>query len=365
MSAATSNVCKKCVRVAPLLAWFLAGCAAIGPDLPPAHMGGVTEDVRTEDGRTEDGRTEDGKKEDARAAPVRPLSFPPVILRANVPDDVLGLQVMLDRANFSPGCLDGRMGPLTRAALLAWQGREGLEATGEPDDALLARLPPAEGLFTTHIVSGAERAALRPFPADWPARAALDHHGYATILEGVAERYHTTERAMREWNPDVAWPNPPAGTALRAPLAAPVSRARAARIEIHLAGKYLQVFDAQRRLVAHFPCSIARDVEKRPVGELRIVNAAEDPNYTFDPALFSGDPAASAMSRRLLIPPGPNNPVGAVWLGLDRPGYGIHGTPAPEEIGKTESRGCFRLANWNARKLLGMVSIGLPVFVRE
>lgn len=338
---------------------LFAGCATLPPDLPPVEVGPA--------------RSPQHMREIFVAATnVAPAVFPaepsppvppPVVQRAD--DEVLRLQVLLDRENFSPGCLDGRMGPQTRNALAAWQAREAMPPTGEIDDALRAKLPSSQDVFTSHVVTTEEYAALRPYPTTWPAKAALDQLAYSTILETLAERYHSTERAIREWNPDVDWPDPPVGATLRVPHVSPAERVRAARIEIHLAGKYLQVFDAQQRLVAHFPCSIARQVEKRPVGELRIVNAAENPNYTFDPELFADDPAAAGVGRRLVIPPGPNNPVGVAWLSLDRPGYGIHGTPAPEDIGKTESHGCFRLANWNARKLLGMISIGLPVFVYE
>ena len=353
MPAATSNHCKNCCGLAPLFAALLAGCATSGPDLPPVPVGGMTNTRMTYDRMVE------------APPPVRHSSIPEVVIQAASPDDVLRLQVMLDRANFSPGCIDGRMGPQTRGALRAWQRREGLAETGELDAALLARLPATDEIFTTHVVHCDEEQSLRLSPVAWEERAALDHQGYATILELVAEKYHSTQRAIREWNPAVPWPNPPVGMMIRVPSVNPAARAKAARVEIHLAGKYLQVFDARQQLIAHFPCSIARDVEKRPVGELRIVNAAENPNYTFDPALFTEDPAAAAIGRRLIIPPGPNNPVGVAWLSLDRPGYGIHGTPAPEDIGKTESHGCFRLANWNARKLLGMISIGLPVLVYE
>lgn len=280
-------------------------------------------------------------------------------------EEIARAQILLDRANFSPGPIDGRWGPQSRAALRDWQRREGLPATGEVDDALLDRAPPPEQAFTMHLVTEAEHAALRPFPRGWRERAALDHHGYETILETVAERYHASERFIRELNPHVAWPNPAAGTALTVPRVRPYARGVAARIDITLSEKILRVFDADGRPIARFPCSIARLAEKRPVGELTIVNAAENPNYTFDPALFREDPAAAGIERRLLIPPGPNNPVGVAWLSLDRPGYGIHGTPFPEEIGKTESHGCFRLANWNARKVLEMISIGCPVIVRE
>ena len=105
-------------------------------------------------------------------------------------------------------------------------------------------------------------------------------------------------------------------------------------------------------MLAHFPCSIAAKVEKRPVGELHVaVVAAPNPNYTFDPAIFTDSPEAQAIGHKLVLPPGPKNQVGVEWIGLDKPGYGMHGTPNPEQIGRSESHGCFRLANWDAEYL--------------
>ena len=110
-------------------------------------------------------------------------------------------------------------------------------------------------------------------------------------------------------------------------------------------------------------CSIARKVEKRPVGELKVVRLAPNPNYRFDPEIFKESPEARKIGRKLMIPPGPNNPVGTAWIGLSRTGYGIHGTPHPVDVGRTESHGCFRLANWNAEFLVQAAWVGMPVFV--
>ena len=119
----------------------------------------------------------------------------------------------------------------------------------------------------------------------------------------------------------------------------------------------------ETNLLAHFPCSIAARVEKRPVGELHVIVIAPNPNYTFDPELFPESAEARQLNQKLVLPPGPNNPVGVAWIGLDKPGYGIHGTPNPEQVGRTESHGCFRLANWDAEYLSHFVWVGMPVFV--
>lgn len=348
---------------------LLAGCATVPPDLPAVPVGRANE---APPAPATPARVPAAQTKTSAPAPVAlpvktsaPIPVPAPKTAEYEEGEVARLQVFLDRANFSPGTLDGRWGPQTRRALVAWQSSAGLPPTGEMDERVREQLPPLEDAFTTHLVSEDEHSALRPAATGWLERSAMDHLGYSTILEAVAERYHSSERAIRAWNPSAEWPNPPAGTSLRVPQVRPVERVRAAKIEIHLAAKTLTAFDETRRVIAFFPCSIARQVAKRPVGELHIVNAAEHPNYTFDPALFVEDPAAAAIGRKLIIPPGPNNPVGVAWLSLDRPGYGIHGTPAPEDIGRTESHGCFRLANWNASKLLSMISIGTPVFVFE
>jgi lipoprotein-anchoring transpeptidase ErfK/SrfK len=137
----------------------------------------------------------------------------------------------------------------------------------------------------------------------------------------------------------------------------------AAQIVITLDTHELEVFDTLGRVIAHFPVSIARMVDKRPVGSLHVTVVIPNPDYTFDPDLFPESEEGRTLGRKLTVPPGPNNPVGLAWIGLDRPGYGIHGTPEPENVGRTESHGCFRLANWDVLTLVGLVQVGMPVSV--
>lgn len=275
------------------------------------------------------------------------------------------LQIRLDRAGFSTGGIDGKWGRKTQKALDAWLLARDLPpyVPGErPPSELL--LP--DGLWTTYAVTAADHAALTPWPDGWLARSRQDALGYVTVQEAVAERFHLYENALRSLNPNAAWPNPPAGTVLRVPDVPSAVRIRTPleRLDISLSQKTVRAY-RNGKLVAQFPCSIAADRAKRPAGQtLAVGPCADRPEYTFDPDMYANDPNAAGIATRLRIPPGPNNPVGLAWIGLSPlPGYGIHGTPAPEKISHTESHGCFRLTNWDAIALLRAVHTGLPVHI--
>ena len=185
------------------------------------------------------------------------------------------------------------------------------------------------------------------------------------MLELIAERTRATPNFLRRLNPGLDWDGVAEGVAINAPAVERVVIGGAApvRFALRLGAHELEAFDAQGHVVAHFPVSVARMVEKRPVGELHVVVVIPNPNYTFDPAVLPESVEGRALGRKLIIPPGPNNPVGLAWIGLDRPGYGMHGTPEPENVGRTESHGCFRLANWDALTLLKLASVGMVVSV--
>ena len=219
-------------------------------------------------------------------------------------------------------------------------------------------------LLSSYMVTTNDLARLQPLGKTWLAKSEQSALDYETIQELVAEKAHSHPLLVQKLNPNVTWMNISAGTVLKiTEVNYPEPDGKAAFIIIHLSGKFLEAFDAETNLLAHFPCSIATKVEKRPVGELHVAVVAPNPNYTFDPAVFPESPEAQAIGHKLILPPGPNNPVGVAWIGLDKPGYGMHGTPAPEQVGRTESHGCFRLANWDAEYLLRLAWVGLPVEV--
>lgn len=286
---------------------------------------------------------------------------------ARLPFDerLLAAQVALGWHGISSGPFDGVKGAQTRAAVQVFQKIAVLPVTGALDDLTLAALGEPGPLYTNYVVSEDDLASLQPLGKTWVAKSQQTSLAYETILELVAERTHSNVKLVRWLNPQIDWARVPAGAELKVVSSGfPPADRKAAFIRIHLAERKLQAFDADTNLLIHFPCSIAARVDKRPLGEeLHIAAIAPNPNYTFDPAVFPESAEAQQLGRKLILQPGPNNPVGTVWLSLDKPGYGIHGTPKPEEVGRTESHGCFRLANWNAEHLLKLVTVGTPVFV--
>ena len=276
----------------------------------------------------------------------------------------LEAQVELHRRGFSCGSIDGVFGPQTQAALRAFQRREGLIDTGTLDDATREQLILTAPALTEHTFGVEELGALQPVPPTWLEKSGQEGLPHATPLEHAAELHRATPNFLRRLNPDFDWDGVLPGMTVSVPaIEGTTVRGTAASIAIRIESHELEVLNPEGRVLARFPVSIARKVEKRPVGELRVTVAFPNPNYTFDPAVFPESPEAAELGRKLIIPPGPNNPVGLAWIGLDRPGYGIHGTPDPEHVGRTESHGCFRLANWDALTLLKLVRTGIPVIV--
>ena len=280
------------------------------------------------------------------------------------PRDTLEMQIAIARLAISSGSIDGVNGSQTRAALLAFQRRNGLSPTGELDtatrNALTLDVPP----LTSYVITSNDLARLQPISKTWLGKSQQTALDYETILELIAEKGHASPTLTKKLNPSVNWTNVVAGTEVKIPAVEyPAPKTKAAFVVISLAERRLQAFDAETNLIAHFPCSIAARVEKRPAGELHVTTAAVNPDYTFNPEVFPESEEARQLKTKLILPPGPNNPVGTAWISLDMPGYGMHGTPSPEQVGRTESHGCFRLANWNAEHLIKLVWVGMPVLV--
>ena len=197
-------------------------------------------------------------------------------------------------------------------------------------------------------------------PKSFEEQSRLDALGYTSVIELLGEKFHVSEALLKRLNPGVDFGR--AGQEIVVPNVARKNSAKASRIEVDGSSQEVRALAGDGRLIAIYPATVGSSDRPTPVGEFRITTIARNPVYHYDPALnFKGVDA----KEKLDIPPGPNNPVGIVWIGLNREGYGIHGTPDPAAVSKTASHGCIRLTNWDARELADLTSKGVEVRITE
>ena len=277
--------------------------------------------------------------------------------------EVLMLQIFLDRFNFSCGVIDGVWGDGSLEAMRAWQKSRGLRQTSWVDVPLYAEIATMPEALSRYVITAEDVALVTgPLPATWAERAQMKLLGYESIGACVAEKFHTSERTLRRLNPAIInWPEDlQEGSILVVPNVRVAALEKPARLVVALKECILAGYNEEGTMLLRFPCSIARNRAHLPaVGTLTVKNMAPAPNYTYDPANYGQDPSVGKM----IVPAGPRNPVGSRWIGLSLSGYGIHGTPRPNSVGRPESRGCFRLTNWNAEKLFELITTGTPVEV--
>ncbi|HEX5757919.1 MAG TPA: L,D-transpeptidase family protein [Thermoanaerobaculia bacterium] len=321
-------------------------------------------------------------------APVAPTTEPPpplttaVPLTTSVPEDeeagepgMLAAQVLLGRAGFSPGVIDGRGGQNTDKALYWFQFARGLTPTGTLDDPTRRELERAGGGGAVVDVEVTAEDVAGPFtevPEDVYEQAELECLCYASAVEAIAERYHTTPELLAELNPDADLDALAAGARLRVPNVEPLARGNqraagaagqeVAQLVVSKRGFYTQALDGQGRILYHFPSTIGSKYDPSPQGQFKVTGVAFNPPFHYQPTLFHEVPDEEPEAQ---LPEGPNSPVGLVWIDLSKPHHGIHGTAVPETIGYTSSHGCIRLTNWDALFLARRVRPGVPVHFRE
>lgn len=279
---------------------------------------------------------------------------------------VLRTQILLDRALFSPGIMDGRWGKNTEKAVYWLQKREGLSATGVVDSVTFVRLRELGGNPSTLIVRHRLTAedVEGPFielPDSIYEKAKLDCMCYESLSEKLSERFHITPELLQQLNPGVNLDAVAAGAALSVPAVRGPDASmpgRVARVLVSKGGFFVHALDAKGRILAHFPSTLGSDYDPSPRGDFKINSVTEDPWWHYQPSILANVPSDRPEAT---IPPGPNNAVGSVWIDLTAPHYGIHGTSAPETIGYVSSAGCVRLTNWDALFLGRGVRPGIPV----
>ena len=295
----------------------------------------------------------------------------------------LGLQVALDRAGFSPGVIDGQPGSNTRKAAEAYRQQHGKD----PE--------PVADAIVSYTITDADAAG--PFaeriPPELPDQAKLPSLTYATALEALAERFHSTPALLQRLNPQSAFA---AGEAIQVPnvdpFVVPVPRIEAAPktgantaqpigtsgrtrsadtapvikpdvvVTVSRASSALIVKNDSQQVIFYAPVTTGSEHDPLPIGEWKVTGIQFSPKFHYNPDLFwDADPSHSKAT----LANGPNNPVGVVWIDLSMDHYGLHGTPEPSTVGKTASHGCVRLTNWDALKLAGLVKPGTRVIFTE
>jgi lipoprotein-anchoring transpeptidase ErfK/SrfK len=276
---------------------------------------------------------------------------------------LLRAQILLDRAHFSSGEIDGAYGANLRQALVGYQKKNGLPASGKLDAATWSALnADSADAVTSYTIAEADVAGpFLPVPEDMAEKATLPALGYASAAEGLAEKFHASPALLARLNPGKDFGR--AGEQISVPNVLDTEPLpKAGKIVVTRADHTLSLFDSEGALLAQFPASTGSAHDPLPIGSWKVKGVVIHPTFHYNPQLFWD---AQPGEKKAVIAAGPNNPVGVVWIDLSKPHYGIHGTPEPGAIGKTQSHGCIRLTNWDVATLAQSAAAGTEVILQE
>jgi lipoprotein-anchoring transpeptidase ErfK/SrfK len=274
-----------------------------------------------------------------------------------VDPSLVRIEVLLDRAGFSPGVIDGKDGQNLKQAVAAYASAKNLQGDKAVYDALAADSAPAA---QTYVITDKDVAG--PFigdpPKDYEALSKLPALGYSTPLQGLAEKFHMDQGLLKALNPGADFGKAGTSIVVAVPRMAPRTFS-VARIEVDKSDEAVRAYDASGTLVAYYPATVGSAERPAPSGAFKVIAVAPHPVYFYDPKRLTFTPEGA--KGKLKIQAGPNNPVGETWIALNIPTYGIHGAPDPAAIGKRQSHGCVRLTNWDAVELGKAVKKGVKV----
>lgn len=282
--------------------------------------------------------------------------------------DILKQQIFLDSQNFGPGVVDGSLGEFTRKAMTNYRLAKSLPPEWMPDTTGISG-------HTTYRITAQDLALLGSNASEPEDQAKQSKMPYTTLIEVVSERFHTTQKYLRSINPGLDINAASPGTSITVPAisrpfryhdypssystpSAAIAKERV--VTVDLREKILSIRE-NGRFIAAFPITPGSAEHPAPAGEWRIVGAVPFPWFRYDLGVLKRGERTEDFHN---LPPGPNNPVGILWAGLNRPGIGIHGTPVPDTIGRAGSHGCIRLSNWDAATFYTLVGKGTTVTIR-
>jgi lipoprotein-anchoring transpeptidase ErfK/SrfK len=275
---------------------------------------------------------------------------------------VVRAQILLDRARFSPGEIDGVYGDDFGVAVKGYQESHGLKVTGIIDSEMWRLLNMDAGpLLLTYTISPAdEKGPFLPIPADTQEKAKMKWLGFETPEEGLGEKFHCSPKLLAEMNPGKKMDT--VGVRISVPNVQHIAGGLALRVVGSKSKRTVIAYGAGSKVLAQFPATMGDSHDPLPIGKWTITSVVHDPWFNYNPDLFwNSDPKQATA----VLPPGPNGPAGTVWIGLSKEHYGIHGTPEPGQIRHSESAGCIRLTNWDADQLSHMVRPGTRVILEE
>jgi lipoprotein-anchoring transpeptidase ErfK/SrfK len=307
-------------------------------------------------------RTEGARRPEIKAEDVNNPNLTPDLSQGARGSAVVRTQILLDRQHFSPGEIDGEFGSNLAKCVAAFRAARNLGQGGRVDAPVWAALNQdnAPALVSYQITGPDVAGPFTKVPSDMMEQAQLPALGYESPQEELGERFHASPKLLAALNPDKQLDK--AGEQIQVPNLEVSAPGEAASVVVSKADSSVTALDRDGKVLAWYPATIGSEHDPLPLGNWKIKGVERNPEFHYNPNLFWD---AEPKDQKALIKPGPNNPVGVVWIALSKEHYGIHGAPEPSEIGHAESHGCVRLTNWDASELAGMVKPGTRAILRD